>query len=165
MASSSTFPARPPFPDELVAAVVFEAQRDADKVCVFLRHLGVTCTVETLMRLPVVFLRDLGAALRLLVWEHAGLRVHLEVGLPPAREALENVLRSVVSPRRLPADFALRVVGLVIDRFAWDAPHAFGADVALDFLPDDDALDALAEFFWAHRHDGDVHRIDSGETP
>jgi hypothetical protein len=162
MAGSATLPACPPFPDEIVAAVVFEAQRDSDNVGLFLRRLGVNCTLESVRRCPVEFLRDLGAALRLLVWEHGGHRVHLDAGLPPANEALKSVLLSVGGPNRLPPDFALRVFGLFIDRFTWHARLTFDADVALESLPDDAALDTLAEFLWAHRHDGEEYRIDEG---
>jgi hypothetical protein len=45
-------------------------------------------------------------------------------------------------------------VRLSVERFAWHGPRDLAADVALDELTDDAALDALAEYLWATRRAG-----------
>jgi hypothetical protein len=51
-------------------------------------------------------------------------------------------------------ELGVGVVRLFAERFAWHARRDLGADVALDTLDDDAALDALAEFLWAVRQQG-----------
>jgi len=47
---------------------------------------------------------------------------------------------------------SMLVVKLFIDRFAWHAKIEWRADVVLDFLDEDAAVEAIAEFLWRNRH-------------
>jgi hypothetical protein len=44
------------------------------------------------------------------------------------------------------------VLRLAVERFAWHGQRDLAADVAVDDLADDAALEALAEYLWAGRH-------------
>src|SRR5689334_13521846 len=80
--------ARVDLPAELVDATVIEAAREADRVALFLHELGLLSRSDRTVGLPPAFLLHLGAALRLLVWEANGLRVHRDQGLPRAEQAI-----------------------------------------------------------------------------
>jgi len=85
------------FPPELFRAVAEGAERNADRVGQFLAGVGLAPQAGQVRlapqagqvrRLPADFLLDLGAALRMLSWEHAGFEAHLEA--TPARAAREH---------------------------------------------------------------------------
>jgi hypothetical protein len=141
-------------PEILVAAVAREAAADAHRVVVFLNALGLQGTPEKPLYLPARFLLYLGAALRLLSWELQGLHVHREAGLPDARRGIADAFQSLVDPAMDPNELEGRVLGVYVERFAWHAHRDLGAEVALDDLDDDAALDTVAEFVWAARHQG-----------
>ena len=67
---------------DLVDASAREAARDAENAAMFLRELGFVPSVDRPVRLPPRFLLQLGAALRLLVWESSGLLVHQDPARP-----------------------------------------------------------------------------------
>ena len=110
-------------PDELVEAMAREAARDAENVAVFLRELGFTPSDDRPVRLPAAFLLDLGAALRLLMWESSGLRVHQDSGLPGAERAIIDAFGHLDATAEVealpPVELPRRVVALFADRFAW----------------------------------------------
>jgi hypothetical protein len=138
------------FPGEMVTAVAVDAARDAERVRLFLKHLGIEAAPDKPCRLPAGFLLHLGAALRLLAWETQGFFCHRAAGLPEARQAIRDAFRS----RADPTELSVAVLRLSVERFAWSGPLDLTADVALDDLTDEAALDALAEFLWATRHTG-----------
>jgi hypothetical protein len=144
-------------PCDLIDAVARDAEADADHVGAFLDALGLRPPPGQVLPLPAAFLLDLGAALRLLLWEQAGLQAPASAGLPPARQALRDVLLSLRSyaagVRRLetPATLAPRVLATFVDHFAWDARPELGADVTLAEADEEAVLEALADFLWAHR--------------
>jgi hypothetical protein len=148
-------------PGTLIQAVARDAERDADNVGVFLDvflgRLGLRPPPAQLLQLPAAFLLDLGAALRLLLWEQAGLQVPTLAGLPPARQALHDVLRSLplyatgARPLNAPATLASRVLAAFVDHFAWHGRAELDADLLLSAADEDAFLDALAEFLWARR--------------
>jgi hypothetical protein len=154
-------------PPELVRSVANEAARDAVRAASFLDAVGLTPPPGGVLQLPANFLLNLGAAMRLLAWEVAGVVVHLEAGLPPARDAIHRVFRETVresgygdctSPW-----LSLAVLQLSVERFAWTALRDLRADILLDF-PDEDALvEAMARFLWDRRHD--LQSGDGGPTP
>lgn len=144
------------FPAEMVAAVAQDAARDAVRVGLFLDSLGLRATREKPMPMPARFLLHLGAALRLLVWEAQGFYPHRQVGLPAAREVIREAFRSLDDPVADPTGLCVTVLRLSVERFAWNGQRDLGADVALDDLTADAALDALAEYLWASRHAGAV---------
>jgi hypothetical protein len=155
--ATPALPHIPELPDALVAAVAEDAARDADRVGLFLQARGLAGSPQRPARLPAAFLLELAAALRLLAWEQAGLRAHLDAaGLPPAAQALRDLFLAATGrlpgPPASPAGtLAYRVTALFAERFAWDARGELGAEVALGEADEDALLEALADFLWQHR--------------
>jgi hypothetical protein len=137
--------------DEYVAA---EAERDADRVGVFLRSLGLHGTPEKRISLPRRFLFRLATALRLQDWEAQGFSLHQTAGLPSARQAIDSAFQWSTTPGPETDALCNTVFRLSVERFAWHARRELEADVMLDEMFDDDALDALAKHLWATRHIG-----------
>ena len=144
------------FACDLVTAVTVDAARDASRVVFFLDALGLEATPEKPMSLPSRFLLQLGAALRLLDWEAQGFSFHRAVGLPEAREVIRHAFGSLNDSTVDWKDLCVCVLRLSLERFAWHGWRDLAADVAVDDLDDDAALDALAEYLWATRHAGPV---------
>jgi len=140
------------FPTELVNAVTTDAARDADAVGLFLHEIGLAASPEQPRQLPLRFLLHLAAALRLLAWETQGFCFHHAAGLPPARQAIHEAFRTLHDPDANPRELCISVLRLTLERFAWNGPRDLNADIALDDLSDEAALDVLAEFLWACRH-------------
>jgi len=118
--------------------------------------MGLMPSTDRPVRLPPGFLLQLGAALRLLVWESSGLRVHLDSGLPMAElaiiEAFGLLEASTEAETQLSAELPRKVIGLFADRFAWHGRRDLNSDVELDDPVDDDLfLDALARLLWDAR--------------
>jgi hypothetical protein len=144
------------FPTDLVAAITDEAALDADRVGQFLQSCGLRVSPDRPIRLPSSFLMDLGAALRLLDWEQAGIRVHLDAGLPTAEQLLCDILESVTGVRSSPSTLPLgtltcRVVALFAERFSWHGRKELAADVIVDEADEEDILETLADFLWKNR--------------
>jgi hypothetical protein len=138
----------------MVSAVAVDAARDTDRVGLFLDALGIRATPEQPKPMPAGFLLHLGAALRLHDWEAQGFFFHRTAGLPPAREVIQDAFRSLDGPDAGPPEVCVTVLRLSLELFAWDRLHDLDADVALDYLTEDVALDVLAEYLWASRHAG-----------
>lgn len=138
-------------PTDLVNAATAAAARDADLVGLFLRELGLTGTADQPVSLPARFLCQLAAALRLLVWEAQGFFFHRAAGLPSADQALDDAFAVLLDPSADPTQLGINVLRLSLERFAWHGLGDRNADIALDDLTDDAALDVLAEFLWASR--------------
>jgi hypothetical protein len=142
-----------PFPAELVNAVA----RDADRVGAFLHALGIQATPQRPVALPAGFLLDLGAALRLLCWEQAGLNPQQVAGLPPAQQGLRTVLQALSespgddSSANPPGTLACRVMQAFVDHFAWNGDVELNVDVLLRDADEDLLLEALADFLWVQR--------------
>lgn len=147
-------------PSELIHALALEASRDAAAVICFLQALSDTPAGAWLralpVRLPREFLLNLGAALRLCIWECKGIHVHREMSLPTGREALVDVFRAATDADAAArsTQLATRVVALFIDRFAWIGRSELRADLVLGSLSEDALVNAMAEFLWAHRNRG-----------
>jgi hypothetical protein len=152
MATTQVLPTIANFPPEMVAAAAEDAGRDADRVGLFLHTLGLRGAPEKPLRLPLGFLPHLGAALRLYQWEAQDFFFHRAAGLPEARQAMRDAVQSLTDPNADPSELCVSVLRLAMERFAWHARRDLDADVALDDLFDDAALDALAEYLWASRH-------------
>lgn len=148
-------PAEPTYPPEQVAFVESEAALDAERVLDHLRRLGLVPADGSPWWFPPGLLLDLAAALRLRAWDAAGLRAHLEAGLPTGESAVAGVVVALRSADGPPAEWgalARRVFVVTLDRLAWAARAELRAEVALEW-PDNDGplLDALASFLWANR--------------
>lgn len=139
---------------ELVVHLQEEAAADADRVIGFLRWLGFESSPENPLHLPPVFLLQLATTLRVLTWERLGFRGHFERGLPSGHQLLDHTFQ--VAPLPDPAPHAPQLeakFGLIaLAHLAWHARHLLGTTIVLDFLHEESALDALAEFLWTHRH-------------
>jgi hypothetical protein len=145
-------PSASDFPADLISAVAVSAVRDADHVGLFLRELGLSAAPDQPCRLPTRFLLHVGAALRLLIWEAQGFFFHQAAGLPEARQALREAFQTLRDPDADSSAFCLQVLRLAVERFAWNGPRDLHAEIVLDDLDDEAALDLLAEFLWASRH-------------
>ncbi|HET6328726.1 MAG TPA: hypothetical protein VFG04_28845 [Planctomycetaceae bacterium] len=107
--------------------------------------------------LPTGFLFELGAVIQLVMWESAGLAVHVEAGLPSADSAGKDLERRA---KLGPSEFAdvtrlelWQKVNLVwVQHFGWQGEESFGAEIALVLADDDLLVDALAEFLWTNRN-------------
>ena len=137
------------FPAEMVAAVAVDAARDADRVGLFLDHLGLGATPEKPRLMPAGFLLHLGVALRLLAWEAQGFFFHREAGLPEARQVIRDAFQWLADPGADPTELCIAVLRLSLERFAWSGLPELGADVALDEAQEDALVEALADFLWA----------------
>jgi hypothetical protein len=157
----------------LVRAVALNAARDADRVALFLDALGARPagdgTSRPPLRLPSWFLLELGAALRLWIWEHSGIRLHLGAGLPPAGEALRAVFRRLTAAAGDGATgegtpLSRAVMGLFVEHFAWSGQQDLGAELLLGEADEDDLVGALADLIWAHCTTLRHRRRDTGRS-
>jgi hypothetical protein len=156
MALPESVPPAVHFPHELTTALMADAFRGADRVGQFLADLGLWGDTKKPLALPLRFLLHLCAALRLCEWEEQGWFFHRAVGLPEAAQAIREAFQSLTNPDAKSTELYAAVLGLFAERFAWHARRELDADVALDDLADEAALDALAAFLWATRHGGAV---------
>jgi hypothetical protein len=144
-------------PPDVVHAVAHAAARDAVRTVLFLDALGLRPPPGQVLPLPAGFLLDLGAALRLLIWSQAGINPRHVAGLPPAQEALRDVLLSLRQPpagaaqAEAPGTLARRVMAAFVEHFAWCGPIELDADLTLGAADEEAVLEALADFLWAHR--------------
>jgi hypothetical protein len=148
------------FHPDLIRAVVQDAERDADLVVAFFDVTGLAPSgrrrQDAPLALPGDCLLGLGAALRLSLWEQQGIRVHLDHGLPPARQALIDVLHTATGQAEAEAaerarSLASRVVALSVERLAWNGRVELDVDVVLGEADQEALLEALADFLWTHR--------------
>ena len=142
------------YPPEILTRVAEQAAGEADMVAQFLDAVGIVSQDGEALRLPIVFLLELGAAMRLLTWEEAGLDLR-GAGLPTSREAILRAFRDAASRPDGPAPpmtpLCRQVFGFGIERMAWAGPRELDAEILLDF-PDEDALvEAMARFLWDRR--------------
>jgi hypothetical protein len=168
------------FPPELVRAVVLHAARDADQVALFLNTL-ITLVVRPAgdgtspaplpppapLPLPGWFLLELAAALQLWIWEHSGIRLHLDAGLPPAGDALRAVFcRLTAAPGEEATGEGTPLSRAVLARLAehcgWSGQEDLGADLLLGEADEDALVDALADLIWTHRASLRRARCDRG---
>lgn len=145
----------PAIPPDLVTAVEEDAARDAGRVALFLRTLGLKVSPARPIALPDAFLIELGAALRLLEWERRGLSAHLDAGLPPSGRAIRDAFRHLAAPGialgPLSDTLTYRVMVLFAERFAWAGREELDAEVALGAADEEALLEDLADFLWNHR--------------
>jgi hypothetical protein len=146
----------------LIEATMREADLMADLAIGFLRAEGLAPDPSqggAPVALPAAFYLELGAVLRIATWERAGIRDLLDPGLPSADSAYAGLLRRLVhEPESFgeggrPTPLLDRVMLAAWRRLAWAGRPGLGADVALGPV-DDSALDALAQFLYAHRRRG-----------
>jgi hypothetical protein len=149
-----------PYIVEFVAFIIREAAFTADLTADYLGLLlgppAKRGPNERPIGLPKQFLIELGAILRIAVWERAGLEHLLCSGFPSAQQALAELLsRYLDSPtlvEELDTGLALRVLKVMCRRLAFGGLQHLQADVILDRPDDPTFLVGLAELLWANRH-------------
>jgi hypothetical protein len=151
MATDSKVPPSSDLALDIATVVARDAYRDADRVGLFLAHLGMKGTPEKPLALPPSFLLRLGFALRLLDWEQKGYYFHREVGVPEAQLAIREAFLRLNDVDADPTKSSSAILNLSLERFAWSGPPELGADIALHGVQDDTLLEALADLLWTHR--------------
>jgi hypothetical protein len=150
---------------DFLASIIRDAQFMADLTARYLdRLLGILPPTKKRggepIAFPPEFLLELGAVLRLAVWERAGLRDRLDPALPPAEQALVDLLaRFGLAPGRTRAagggtGLAMQVFQAALRRLAHDGRGELDVDIVLEAPDDGVLLEALADFLWAHRRAG-----------
>jgi hypothetical protein len=145
-----------------LAQVIESAWHNAEMVAAFLASLGLKPKKNKPVYLPLEFLLELGAILRLAQWERAGIHHLIDPNLPSAREALRQLL---VRATEVPDSFSLdvnlttghlshQVFRLWLMRCARSSVQELGVDVLISGANSDLILNALAEFIWNHRQLG-----------
>ena len=89
---------------EVVSAVARHVERDAERVRQLLSALELHPTPERPIQLSAGFLFHLGMALRFLVWEAQGIDIHLQAGMPTARQTILDAFRSLHDPDHSPME-------------------------------------------------------------
>jgi hypothetical protein len=142
---------------EVIEFVIAEANVWASLTAEFLQKLGLTPSPASDKPVPQFtreFLLELGAILRIHVWERSGVRKHIRTELPPAREALSNLFgraaRGYVAEDTA-IQLGIHVLRAAVEHCAWRGRPALGADIVLDTTSEDRLLNVLADFLWANR--------------
>jgi hypothetical protein len=147
-------------PAELIEGTSLEAERDAERVFVFLSsfceafdelHPELEVRNKWKSMFPARFLLELAAALRIIEWEQDGLTTPA-MQLPQGWDALYEVLLDMARTDGT-ATLSLMVGRVFADYFAWNARSHIGGSIALDDLDDDQLADRIASFLWEHRND------------
>jgi hypothetical protein len=155
MAAVSSATAVTDLPVDLADAVRLQAELDADRV-------GRLLTQDRIDRdkgpisVPEWLLFELAAALRLAQWEKDGISVHVEAGLPCARQALAGIYQALLDQLKR-AQFChdtpllFQVNALFAERFAWRSRADLDADLLLGGVDEDELVEVLARLLWIHR--------------
>ncbi len=151
------------YPAEPIDRVVQQAAYDAGLTAHALAVVGLASPPGKTRSLPREFLLELGAALRLMVWELDGLDLQ-ELGLPTAQDAITGAFLGAVQQIRDPSypasSLSRTVLEITIERFAWAGPRELQAEIMFE-TPDEDALvEAMARLLWDHR--GTFATLDGG---
>lgn len=144
-------------PSELSQGIASSAEQDADRVGSFLAELGLRGTAVAPLELPEHFLTGICVALRLRDWEEQGFDFHLREGLPSAAAVIRATFRTLVQPLQPNPQLLIELVRCWATHCSWCAPVDFGADLVVDDLDSDQAMEKLAEFLWKIRN----HHADS----
>jgi hypothetical protein len=149
---------------DLIEAIIRDAHFLADLTADFLERTAVLPPLKERQKTPVAlpreFVLELGAILRLALWEGAGFRDCLGPDLPAAESALHNLLACLASEPHEPwasgdsQGLARVIFRIALCRLAWAGRAELHADVVLDEPDDDFFLKQVAAYLWAHRHAG-----------
>ncbi len=123
------------------------------------------------------YCRDVAAVRMLANWEEAGIRTHVDAGLPTAQQAADTLTQkrrrrnrsTVERPSAMTIDLFdpysgyvidvdtdslwCRVVTFAVEHFASSAANLFQTDIPIERDNDDVFVDEFAELLWRHRHD------------
>jgi hypothetical protein len=108
------------------------------------------------IRAPAAFLLELGAVLQLGEWELAGVTTLLDLNLPPYREAADDLLARVTCDpsqfhRQDSCKFSTIILGVWIERFAWECQRLLQANIVFGHSDDDAFVQNLAAYLWHNR--------------
>jgi hypothetical protein len=148
--STSLSPAR--FPAAIAAASAVDVVRGAHPVKTSSDEVGFGEMLQTPQPLTVDLLPYLIAALRLHDWALQGISVFRDAGFLEALGAARHAFDGLAGEGVRPTPLGIAVLCFVCERFAWNGISELGANVVLDDLTDDAALEALAEYLWESRH-------------
>lgn len=142
--------------EAIVRNAVFTANLVADFLDQFM-GLPRAAKRQKPVTLPSELLLELGAALRLCLWEETQIRKHLPDDLPDGHKVLSELTRMLStgeSPPGMASKMSLgrRVFEIWLSRMAWDGTRYLGADLLLTAPDDDEFAIAMADFLWKHRH-------------
>jgi hypothetical protein len=142
---------------EVIEFVISEANVWASLTAELLQQLVVSASPDGDKPVPQFtrgFLLELGAILRIHVWERSGLRKFVRTELPPAREALSNLFARAArghDPEDTAIPLVTNVLRAALEHSAWRGRRDLGADIVLDTTSEDRLLNVLADFLWANR--------------
>jgi hypothetical protein len=142
------------FPESFFAALSRRAERQADLTAAALDATGLFGSKPTV--LPSGFLLELAAVLELGMWEHQGLRRHLDVDLPSFKDASEALARRAsrgqmefVGPNA--TTLSDQVLQVWAENFAWESHAYLQTDVVLGEVEEEVFANLLAEYVWNHQ--------------
>jgi hypothetical protein len=155
MAAVSSATAVTDLPNDLADAVHRQAELDADRVGRLLTRDRIDRDKGS-VSVPQWLLFELAAALRLEQWEKDGISVHVEAGLPSARQALAGVYQALLDQLkraqfRHDTPLLFQVNALFAERFAWRSRADLDADLLLGGVDEEELVDVLARLLWIHR--------------
>jgi hypothetical protein len=148
-------------PPELRAAIVRNAERQAEATAVFLRAIDLRLRQDGhrdgARGFPSSFLLELGALCQLVYWEQQGLRAMLPASVPRYAEAVADLQRRVASePGQLYAStgaaLSRQLLHVYATHFHWLAPDLIDAEIVIDQLDEDEVIESLAKLLWSQRN-------------
>jgi len=139
-------------PPELVARVIEQAVRDANRSADFMEYVGLL--LGKTRPLSLEFWLSLGAGMHLLEWEVDGVDVS-GYGLPSAQDAIIQAFQDEANPVRRPDYIPLAIADAVfhvfVTQLAWSGPWFLHASIALDSPDEDELVEAMARHLWGRR--------------
>lgn len=157
-------PGSAPAATELIETIISDAMFMASLTAQYLEQLDILPSRKQLQNNPVAFppefLLELAAVLRLALWERAGLRDHLDSGLPPAEQAWAalfarfGLLPQEVCATESESGLKMRVFETTFRQLAHAGRGELNADIVLREPEETILLEALADYLWTHRHAG-----------
>ena len=158
----------------ILEAIIREAEFTADLVVEFLKQHGLKPHRRPRSDIPTTrpsgpaadFVLDLGAAIRLRMWERGGMATSISPNLPASADALiaaaNRVQGEAISAQV--ADLQLRVFQAWFENIARDGQPDLGTDVLLPTIDDpEELLDQVADFLWRHRHLAVGNKLTGGQ--
>lgn len=135
------------FTDVQVASARALAEEDAKRVCAFLK-------ITNRVRLPLEFVTDLAAALRIRAWQKNGLFPFLTSRPELATELSDFIAKSEAGDASWESGnsgpLSRQVFLSWVRNFSWSAPTELGAECLIQISEDvsDDEIAAIAKLLW-----------------
>lgn len=149
---------------QLADAFAIAAQRNADRIAALVAELlapggtGRAASADgyEASDLQPALLLELAAVIHLREWETTGLIELVDLGLPTADEAIEQIATKLENgfvgfANIDSASLWYQINAIWCGSIAWEGEVVLGATIAIGPLDEDDLLDALANFLWTNR--------------